>query len=635
MGGAYRIERDTPPSALRTATSLAGEDRIVPVLTSRRASALVAIMAIGLDNHGFSDTLVILGAAGLVIPAFARFKVSPVIGFILVGILVGPSGLGSLVPQAPWLYYLTITDPHAIEPFAEFGIILLLFSIGLELSLKRLWGMRALVFGAGTAELFGSGLLIGLALHLMGQNWPGAIGLGLALALSSTALILPIAGTASAVGRSAFAMLLFEDLALVPIIFVLGAMAPTASDDGWAGLAQVALAGGATVVAMFVGGRIVLPRLFAQAARTKSPELFLAASLLVVIVASLATTAAGLSPIVGALLAGLLIAETEYHSEVEVITAPFKGLALGVFLISVGMSLDLRLIARNWESLVLAVLGVVLVKTLVTFVLLRVTGSRNGVAAEAGVLMASPSETTLIVLGVATEAQLIHASTAAFWQTVTAIGLTITPLLARLGQGMARRIERRLGGEEPDAAIDSEGPGTVIIGFGRVGRLVADMLATHGQKFVAIEGDIDAVNAARRRGYPVIFGDAARSELVDRLNLGRARALILTMDDPVLTVRLTRRVRGWVPALPIIARARDTAHAAELYRAGATDAVPETVESSLQLSEAVLVDLGVAMGPVIASIHEKRDELRRTIKEAAELEREPRLRRVRLGETAG
>jgi CPA2 family monovalent cation:H+ antiporter-2 len=590
-------------------------------------------MAIGLENAGFSDTLVILGAAGLVIPAFARFKVSPVIGFILVGILVGPAGLGALVPQVPWLYYVTITDSHAIEPFAEFGIVLLLFSIGLELSLKRLWSMRKLVFGLGTAELFGAGLIIGLALHLLGQDWGGAIGLGLALALSSTALILPIAGTASPVGRSAFAMLLFEDLALVPIIFVLGAMAPTASDDGWRGLAQVAFAGALTIAVMFVGGRFVLPRLFAQAARTKSPELFLAASLLVVIVASLATAAAGLSPIVGALLAGLLIAETEYHSEVEVMTAPFKGLALGVFLISVGMSLDLRLVIQNWTTLVLAVLGVVIVKAVVTFGLLRLTGARNGVAAEAGVLMSSPSETTLIVLGVATEAQLIHASTAAFWQTVTAIGLTITPLLARLGQTAARRIELRAGrGADSDLAIDPAGPGTVVIGFGRVGRLVADMLATHGQPYIAVEADIDAVTAARREGYPIIFGDVARPELVDRLNLGRARALILTMDDPVLTIRLTRRVRGWVPDLPIIARARDTGHAAQLYRAGATDAVPETVESSLQLSEAVLVDLGVAMGPVIASIHEKRDQLRRAIKDAADLDREPRLRRTRLNE---
>ncbi|MEO8373884.1 MAG: cation:proton antiporter [Sphingomonas bacterium] len=583
-------------------------------------------MAIGLDSKGFSDALVILGAAGLVIPAFARLKISPVIGFILVGLLVGPSGLGALARDYPWLYYITITDPHAIEPFAEFGIILLLFSIGLELSLRRLWSMRSLVFGTGAAELIGSGLIIGLAIHLTGQSLPGAMGLGFALALSSTALVLPIAGTSSPVGRSAFAMLLFEDLALVPIIFTLAALGPGAG-DGWVPILGVIGRGVLTVAAMFIGGRFLLPRLFAQAARTKSPELFLAASLLVVIVASLATTAVGLSPIVGALLAGVLIAETDYHSEVEVMTAPFKGLALGVFLITVGMSLDLGMILANWMPLVAAITAVVVVKAAVTFGLLKAAGIRNGVAAETGVLMGSPSETTLIVLGAAAQAALISAETASFWQTVTAIGLTITPLLAWIGQKAARRIEQR--GAVAETEIPETGPGTVIIGFGRVGRMVADMLKVHGKAFIAVEADIDAVKAARAEGYPVIFGDVARSELVDKLGLGRADALILTMDDPVLSVQLTRRVRGWVPNLTIVARARDTAHAAELYRAGATDAVPETLESSLQLSEAVLVDLGVAVGPVIASIHEKRDELRKEIKGAADMERLPRLRRAR------
>jgi len=592
---------------------------------------------LNLQNSGFSDTLVILGAAGLVIPAFARFRISPVIGFILVGILVGPAGLGSLVGVHSWLYYLTISDPHSIEPFAEFGIILLLFSIGLELSFKRLWSMRALVFGVGAAELAGAATILGLALYLTGLvSTGGAIGLGLALALSSTALVIPIAGTTSPVGKAAFAMLLFEDLALVPIIFLLSAMAPASADAGWLALVAVLGKGVVTIAILFIGGRFLLPRMFGQAARTKSPELFLAASLLVVIVASLATTAAGLSPIVGALIAGLLIAETEYHTEVEAITAPFKGLALGVFLITVGMQLDLGFVFEHAPALFGAVVLVLGVKAGVTMGLLKLSGARLGTAAETGVLMASPSETTLIVLGVATAAKLIDPGDAAFWTTVTAIGLTATPVLATSGKWIAKLIEPRGAGDDvAEAAIDEAGPGTVVIGFGRVGRTVADMLKRHGLPYIGVDADVDNVNSARKDGYSVLFGDVTRAELVDRLSLGHAKALILTMDDPVLTVRLTRRVRGWVPNLPIIARARDARHAAELYRAGASDAVPETLESSLQLSEALLVDLGIAVGPVIASIHEERDKMRKAIKEAADMEREPRLRRVRKAEEEG
>lgn len=574
-------------------------------------------------TSGFSDALVILGAAGIVIPAFARLRISPVIGFILVGMIVGPSGLGGLSNEFPSLNYVSISNPEAIDPFAELGIILLLFAIGLELSFRRLAAMRTAVFGIGAAELLGGAVLIGGALYAFGQPAQSAIALGFALAMSSTALVLPIAGTTSPVGRAALAMLLFEDLALVPLLFLFG----TAAAGATTGLLDVLWKGALVIAGLLVIGRLALPMLFAQAARTKSPELFLAVSLLVVILASLATGAVGLSPILGALIAGVLIAETDYRSEVEVVTAPFRGLALGIFLITVGMRIDFRQLAAIWPDLLVALALVLLVKALVTGALLRMSGSRVGVAAETGLLMASPSETTLILLGAAAATGVIAQDTATFWQAATAVGLTITPLLAKLGRLAARQVDANAG-EVPD---NQEHKGrTIIFGFGRVGRMVADMLHEHGKAYLAVDSDIDNVIAARQAGYTILFGDVARNELVEKLHLKHAAALVLTMDDPVLVARIARRVRGWQPELAIIARARDTDHAAKLYESGVTDAVPETLEASLQLSEAVLVDIGVAMGPVIASIHEKRSELRSEIMAQAELKAEPRLGRRRL-----
>ncbi|MCY7397275.1 MAG: cation:proton antiporter, partial [Sphingomonas bacterium] len=473
-------------------------------------------------------------------------------------------------------------------------------------------------------ELCGSGLLIAIGLMAMGNSLTAAVVLGLALAMSSTALVIPIAGTSSPVGRAAFAMLLFEDLALVPLLFLFTSLGGA---EGFGGLLTVAWKGALVIVAMLIAGRFLLPHLFAQAARTKSPELFLAVSLLVVILASLATSAVGLSPILGALVAGVLIAETDYRSEVELVTAPFRGLALGVFLITVGMQLDLGALLADWPKLLVALVAVLIVKSLVTATLLRLSGSRKGTAAETGLLMASPSETTLILLGAGAVAGVIDRDAAAFWQAVTALGLTVTPLLAAAGRWASRRVDARARDMVPAGAAAGR---TVIFGFGRVGQMVAEMLDVHGRPYLAVDSDIDNVLTAREAGFDVLFGNVARRELLEKLGLGEASAVVLTMDDPVLTVRLTRQLRADHLIVPIIARARDTDHAATLYRAGVSDAVPEALEASLQLSEAVLVDIGVAMGPVIASIHEKRAQLRTDIMALGALDHEPTLGRRRV-----
>ena len=484
------------------------------------------------STSGFSDALVILGAAGIVIPAFARLKISPVIGFIIVGMIVGPFGLGALAARQAWLNYVTISNADRIEPFAELGIVLLLFSVGLELSFRRLLSMRRLVFGVGAAELAGCALIIGGGLYAMGHSTSAAIALGLALALSSTAIVIPLVGTHSPVGRSALAMLLFEDLALVPIVFALGAMAPYASGNFGSLMGTMAI-GGLTAIAMLLLGRLLVPPLFAQAARTKSPELFLSASLLVVIVASLVTSAVGFSAVLGALIAGMVIAETDYRGEVEVITAPFRGLGLGIFLITVGMSVDVGQLLAGWQAIAIALLAVLAVKALVTAVLLRLDGARVAVAAETGVLMASPSETTLIVLASAAAAQLITPETAAFWQVVTALGLTVTPLLAKLGRAARPAVRGQAMSDQMDATLDKAEPGQVVIlGFGRVGRMVADMLESHGKDYLAIDSDVDGVAASRKEGYDVLYGDVSRPGLIEQLRERQPSAFILTMDNP-------------------------------------------------------------------------------------------------------
>jgi CPA2 family monovalent cation:H+ antiporter-2 len=566
-------------------------------------------------TSSISDAIVILGAVGLVIPAFASLRLSPVVGFILIGMLVGPHGLGSLADEVSWLRWVTISNPRTVATYGEIGIVLLMFAIGLELSFERLKVMRRLVFGLGTAQVAAVGAMIALALVVAaGASWPVALTIGVALAMSSTAIVLPILSAEHSLvtwaGRASLGILLLQDLALIPLLFIFsvaGGRGEFEAGDLWGMAAQ----GAAAIAVVLIAGRVLLRPALRRAARTRSPEMFMAASLLIVIAASTLTASAGLSLVVGALLAGLIIADTEYRQQVEVTMEPFKGLLLGVFLISVGMGLDLDRLAANPLPFLIAVAGLVTVKAAIIYPLLRAFVGRQAGLARAALLLGPSGEMSLIVLASAAAARVIGPNVAADAQLVTALAMTALPLLSRFGMIVEDRV-RRAGAEPPPPAEETK-PRVVVIGFGRVGQLVADMLERHKVPYIAIDSDADEIARHRSEGRAVHFGDAANVDLIRRLDLGKARALVVTMDNPLTVAQIVKAARIDHPELQIIARARDAYHAAELYRLGVSDAVPETVEASLQLSEAVLVDIGVPMGPVIASIHEKRADLREQI----------------------
>ena len=569
--------------------------------------------------EGMRDALVVLGAAAVVIPLFHRLSISPVLGFMLVGMAVGPAGLGALADRAPPLAWVSIPDRSRIEPLAELGVVLLLFMIGLELSWERIKTMRRLVFGLGALQLAGCTLAVaGAAVALRVPPMPALV-VALALAMSSTAVVAQVLAEerrmAGLVGRISLAVLLFQDLMLVPVLFGLGAAGGGA---GWAGFGWAVAKAVGVVAAIVGGGRLALRPLFRGVARTGSPELFMAACLLVVLGTGVAAAAAGLSMALGALIAGLLLAETEYRRQIEVTVEPFKGLLLGVFLISIGMSLDLGRIARDPLPVLGAALGLVAVKAAVTAALARGFGLRWRVGGPAGLLLGPGGEFSFVILALAQGSGLLDPAMGGFAFILAALTMAAIPLLSRLGTVLAGRHPVQAA---PDLLLPegaAHGPPRVIIaGFGRVGRTVAGLLDDHALPWVAVDSDADRVAALRREGRAVYYGDITQPELLRRVGLGNARALVVTIDDRARADALVQAARAVRPDLLIVARARDGNHAARLYALGASDAVPETIEASLQLSEAVLVDLGVPMGPVIVSIHERRAAMQEEIKAMA------------------
>ena len=584
------------------------------------------------DASIYKEALLFLATAGIVAPLFFRLRLSPVLGYLLAGVALGPQGLGRLAGAAPWLDALALRNVDAIDRVAAFGVVFLLFAMGLELSFERLKSLRRLVFGFGLAQVAASTLLLGAAAYALGQSPKASFAIGAALSLSSTAIVIPLLAERkrmnSLAGRLSFAVLLCQDLAVAPLLFMASALA--SHDSLGPGLvfalapAALALAG-----AIFLG-RFALRPLFQSVALTRSPEFFMAACLLVVLGAALITARAGLSMALGAFVAGLLLAETEYRREIEVTIAPFRGLLLGLFFVSVGAELDVAtLLARPLQILAL-VAGLLLTKAIVVVVLGRLFALAGDAAGEAALLLAPAGEFAFVIIGAAAAGKLIDPVGAASLSVVSAMTMMGLPLLARLGVYVAARPSApQLPPEALEPPSRSDAPRVIIAGFGRVGALVGQLLDMHQIPFIAIDDDVRLIARERRAGRPVFFGDAARSEFLRNCGIETARALIVTMDDAEANEHIVIAARLLRPDLTLVSRARDADHAQQLYALGVTDAVPETIEASLQLAEAALVDIGVPMGLVIASIHEKRDEIRKLLASAGAPPRARDARRTR------
>ncbi len=579
-----------------------------------------------MDPSLFKPALIVLGAAAVVIPVFHRLNLSSVLGFILVGLAVGPFGAGRLVEYVPWLDFVTMSNPEAIGPIAELGVVLLLFMIGLEMSFQRLMVMRRFVFGLGPLQMLLCAGAVGGGMALLGEPPAAAVVLGLGLAMSSTAVVLQVLSDskrmAGPLGRASLGVLLFQDLLAVPILLVVGLMGGN-GPAGSGGAMGLALALGKAVLAVLgilAVGRLVLRPLFRSAARTQSPELFVAACLLVVLGASVGAAGAGLPPALGALVAGLMLAETEFRRQVEVTIEPFKGLLVGVFLISVGMSLDVRQIIADPLPVLAGALLLVAVKGALITGLARMFALGWPTAVQAGLLLGPAGEFGFVIIGLGLAGGLVAPGTGGLALVVVALGLATIPGTGALGAMFARRMQPPPPPQPhalPPVMEEDGSPKVILAGFGRVGQTVADMLDVHRIAFIAIDSDPDQVATQRQYRREVYWGDITHPDLLHRLHLESARAIVVTMSDQTAVNALVANARAVRPDLQIIARARDARHAAHLYGLGATAAVPETIEASLQLSEAVLVDMGVPMGPVIASIHEKRGEAQALIRAMA------------------
>jgi monovalent cation:proton antiporter-2 (CPA2) family protein len=548
--------------------------------------------------------VVLLAAATIAVPLTRRAGFGSVLGYLLAGIVIGPAGLR------------LVTDIDAIASIASLGVVMLLFLIGLEVRPQRLWVMRRSVFGLGTAQVAISGAALAALAHAAGIGWPGAIVLGAGLAMSSTAIVLPMLAErdllTSPAGRDTFAVLLFQDLAFIPLVALVPLLGGDSIPDHvpWHDVARAAVA----IAVILVGGRFLMRPLFRAIGGAKTPEVFTAVALLIVAGTALLATAGGLSPSLGAFMAGVLLSESEYRHELQADIAPFEGLLLGFFFISVGMSADVHLASTQPALLAAATVSLLVAKSVIGFVLARIGGQDRTNALRFALALPQASEFSFVLFGAAVAAGALGQGHAAFATLVTAASMIATPILFAGSEAFVVPRLKRAPAPDYDT-IDADPNPVIICGFGRFGQIVGRVLRMHGIEFTALERNPGQVEVVRRFGNKVYFGDPTRADVLRAAGAEQAKLIVVTLDDPPGVLRTVEVVKRTFPNLAILARARNRWYAHLLMDRDVDGQVRETFLSSLHLARMALTTLGIDEEAAERAVALFRDRDERTLLE--------------------
>jgi monovalent cation:proton antiporter-2 (CPA2) family protein len=530
-----------------------------------------------------TTSAIFLAAAVLAVTLFRRLGLGSVLGYLAAGMLIGPSGLG-----------LVRAVDETLQ-IAELGVVLLLFLIGLELEPRRLWNMRTAVFGLGTAQVVGTMIVIGGFAFLLGSSLAAAISIGIALAMSSTAIATQILGEKNELGkphgRAAFGILLFQDLAAIPALALVPLLGASTTETTRSPLVQVAIVIG-VIAALVIGGRLLLRPTFRFVAEAHSHELSTALALLVVLGTAMIVHSVGLSMALGAFIAGALLADSEYRHELEANIEPFKGLLLGLFFIAVGMSANLHVLWTRPLVVIGLALALVAVKLAILFGLGRAYKLDARSSGSLGVAIAQGGEFAFVIFNVAAGAKVMDRTTVDLLALVVTLSMVATPFLFLLRDAIEKRLEARGAKREYDE-IQDDGSSVIIAGFGRFGQVIGRVLRMRKIRFTALDANATHVDFLRRFGNRIYYGDASRVDLLRAAHAEKASVFVLAIDDFEASMRTLRTVQADFPHLRIVARARNRQHAYALIAAGVDTVIRETFAGSLEAARLTLEELGV------------------------------------------